>query len=299
MDLTFFGSDQYSAIVLKHLFETPKLSIKHVITTRQKPVDKRGNPLSHSVEEIAIKHNLKLSYYQDFIKNPHNLSDQAIIASFGHILPESIIDLYPAGILCLHPSLLPQYRGATPVPTAIAMGEKITGVTLFQLTVKIDQGDILAQEKLPISPDDTSPTLLTKLFESGASLLTDYLNSPSPPPTPFQAEKLFFTTRFTRDTGFLTWDTFNKLASDSLPNPAEITNPLLRNRLSYNIPNKPLTALHDLVRALSPWPGVWTIAPGKRGDLRLTITSALPEITVKLPGKPNPITLEDLTRYYL
>jgi len=295
MQITFFGSDEYSQIVLSHLLASPASHQITLITTSS----------DSSPAKLAAQNDLSTILYpqtQPLIKDLH--PKLGVLASFGAILPPEVINLFPAGILCLHPSLLPQYRGATPVPHAIALGEKTTGITLFKLTSRVDEGEVLARQELEIAPGDTTPSLLSKLFSLGSTILLQHLQPTSDYKVPnlvnlSPPKKVIFTRRFTRDTGYLTWETFRTIVSGSFPNLENIANPLLKLRLSDNPPNKPIEALHDLTRALTPWPGVWTTAPGKKGDLRLVITSALPTIKVKLPGKPQPISYQNFCQYYL
>lgn len=290
--LTFFGSDEYSAIVLTHLLKDENTKIVSVITDPG-----RDNP----VETLAKEHDLPLISFPALKDSSKDLlAPLGVLASFGHILDQSVINLFPSGILCLHPSLLPQYRGATPAPHAIALGDKATGITLFTLSSKVDQGEIISQQEEPILPEDTTPTLLTRLFTLGSNLLISHLSQPTR--SLFVGIKLdhppIFTRRFSRQSGFISWDTLLTMISGTLPDASMLKSPLLKLRLTNNPPQSPLTALHDLIRALTPWPGVWTTAPTKKGEMRLVITSAKPEVMVKLPGKPKPISWSDFTKYY-
>jgi len=94
-----------------------------------------------------------------------------IAVAYGKLLPQAAIDLFPKGILNIHYSLLPLYRGASPVESALRNGETVTGVTIQQMVLEMDAGDILAQEEMAIAPEDTTITLRPKLIEVGADLL--------------------------------------------------------------------------------------------------------------------------------
>lgn len=101
--------------------------------------------------------------------------DYAIVVAYGKMLPQSLIDSFPRGILNVHYSLLPKYRGASPVESAVRNGETATGVTIQKLAFAMDAGDIFAQKELPIGESETAPLLKQRLIAVGAELLIDTL----------------------------------------------------------------------------------------------------------------------------
>jgi methionyl-tRNA formyltransferase len=101
----------------------------------------------------------------------------AIVVAYGKIFPQALIDAFPLGAVNVHYSLLPKYRGASPVETALLKGEKVTGVTIQQMAFEMDAGDILAQEEVPIGSNETSKELKPRLIATGASLLVNLLHS--------------------------------------------------------------------------------------------------------------------------
>ena len=101
--------------------------------------------------------------------------DYAIVVAYGKIFPEALITSFPKGVINVHYSLLPKYRGATPLETALLAGESETGVTIQKMTKELDAGAILAQKIIPIAPDETARELRPKLIELGAQLLIDTL----------------------------------------------------------------------------------------------------------------------------
>lgn len=305
-NLIFFGADQYSAIVLEALINVGIATIASVITDQGKPKDRSQLVGPNPVDKLAKEHNLKILYYpsnQDemnsFIDSTKSISaDLGIIASFGHILPPNLINIFSDGIINIHPSLLPQYRGATPVPYALALGDEMTGVSIFPITADVDNGNILFQSNEPILPTDTTPILLARLFARGSKLIIQYLQGsvPCKPSTNYKVRNLVMTHRLTRDSGYVEWPVFQKLRQLEIPSSSETTNELLRIRLTNN-PSGPI--MSDLFRALYPWPGIWTIAQTKKGDLRLSLESVKPEITVKLAGKPRSISYNVFAANYL
>ena len=99
----------------------------------------------------------------------------AIVVAYGKLLPQSIIDFFPEGVLNVHYSLLPKYRGASPVEAALLHGDRETGVTIQQMTLRMDAGDIVATRTLPIPETDTIRDLRPRLIEAGAELLVEIL----------------------------------------------------------------------------------------------------------------------------
>ncbi len=311
--LIFFGSDRYSAIVLTHLLEhrnTGKLENFVVITDRPKPVGKDKSIATNPVEKLAIERNIKVSYYPSNDNEMNNLvaelSKQAsesnqvygLCASFDHLVPASIIDTFGGNLYNLHPSLLPQYRNVSPVQYALALGDLQTGITLFRISTGIDNGEIVGQVAEPIEQGDDTPSLTSRLFEKGAGLFLDFLQNSEiniNKDSNLVSGKQIFTRRLTRDSGYLEWDVFQSLLKNAKIDPSMITNHLISLRLQHNPGGNMMS---DLLRALSPWPGVWTNAKTKKGDLRITLDSLDP-VKIKIAGKPNPISYDDFKKYYL
>ena len=177
MKIVFFGSPEFSAIILEKL---AKNNFKPVlaITSLDKPVG-RDQVLTSSVTKIlAEKYGIPVLQPKD-LEDPvfkqvlGNIQpDLIVVAAYGPpYLPDWLLAFPKYGCLNLHPSLLPKYRGASPIPYAILNNEKETGVTIMRMSEKIDGGDILAQEKLEILPTDTTLILTRKLADLGGSLL--------------------------------------------------------------------------------------------------------------------------------
>lgn len=101
--------------------------------------------------------------------------EYAIVVAYGKILPQALIDVFPKGVLNIHYSLLPAYRGASPVETALLHGDTVTGVTIQQMVYKLDAGDVLAQKEVSILPTETTRELRPRLITEGAELLADLL----------------------------------------------------------------------------------------------------------------------------
>ena len=201
--IIFFGSDQYSQIVLETLKKSPDLEIIKVI--------KDKNELQ-SLEKADFR------------------PDLGVVASFGALIPQEVINWPKKGLLNLHPSLLPKYRGPTPVPTAILNGEKETGLTIIKVDEQIDHGPIVAQFKETIKKEDTSESLLNRLFAMGSEVLVTIIPSFLEDRIEIKKQdhiKATFTKKLTRDDGKIDW-------------------------------LKPTDYQERFVRAMFPWPGAWS-----------------------------------------
>jgi len=313
LSLIFFGSDIYSTTALQHIIDnqsTAKIDNITIITDRPKPVGKDRTLTLSQVENIAIRQNLKVSYYPNnpdekiiFINLLENTKKAGkmlgLCASFDHLIPTDIISIFAGDLYNLHPSLLPQYRNVSPVQYAIALGDTTTGITLFRISPSIDDGEIIAQAQEPILPDDTTPTLTPRLFKKGAYLFLQMIQGSELclPTHKNKVPNLVFTKRLKKDSGFVEWPALQKLLNDQPITADDTQNELLLLRLTNNPQG---LILSDLLRALTPWPGVWSLVPTKKGELRITLISnsgsLIPDILIA--GKPNPINISDFTRYY-
>lgn len=174
--IVFFGTDDFSAVSLRALIDTGFL-VRAVVT---KPDSRkgRGRELAKPiVKEIAEAHNIEVWQpltASEISENIKNLTSQTgnkplgVLVSYGKIIPQHIIDLFDPGIINVHPSLLPKYRGPSPVETAILNGDTETGVTIMQLSAAMDAGPIYTQSVTPLSGTETAPELEQKLAEQGA-----------------------------------------------------------------------------------------------------------------------------------
>lgn len=305
--IIFFGSDQYSASVLATLIAAPNIVISAVVTTPGKPEKKTSDIIPNEVTKLANTHNLKVFIYpsnQDDLSNftsdlkstLSGANSLGISASFGRILPAPLLSLFPRGVYNLHPSLLPQYRNVAPVPYALAMGDQTTGITLFRMGAGVDNGQIIAQASAPINPTDTTPTLLSHLFNIGADMLIKWL-ADKKPNTPIHqyTDQLIFTRRLTRESGFVEWEVLQQLLRGEPLQAWDTSNPLIKLRLTHH-PDRNTNILPDLIRALTGYEKVWTTAPTKKGDLNISFPA--PDL-VLIPGKPRPIPYSDFAQYYL
>jgi methionyl-tRNA formyltransferase len=176
----FFGTPEFGAIVLGRLIEAGYRPVL-VVTQPDRPVGRSGTPQLPPVKRVALQHGLQV-FQPATLKSPDAVEhirssapDIIVLAAFGLIVPVEILKIPPFGCLNVHPSLLPRHRGPTPIQTAIAQGDEVTGVTIMLMDEGIDTGPILRQASLPISPTDTCESLTKKLADLGARLLIETL----------------------------------------------------------------------------------------------------------------------------
>lgn len=180
-----------------------------------------------------------------------------VLASFGAIVPEKVIKLFPLGILNIHPSLLPKFKGPSPIQFTILAGEKETGVTIIRLDTEVDHGPIVAQEKVALSSTETTQELKYQLFAKGAEMISSIIHTLELSRPLHQAQqdhsKESFTKKIERADGEISLD---------------------------NIPNS--EQLDRMIRAYYPWPTVWFRTPinGREKLIKL-----LPDKKIQVEGK--------------
>jgi methionyl-tRNA formyltransferase len=177
--IVFFGTDQFSAVSLRQLISSG-FTIGAVVT---KPDSRkgRGREMQASiVKQIALQHSIpvlqpvKMSeIIEPLVKITAELGESpvGVLVSYGKIIPQSVIDLFQPGIINVHPSLLPKYRGPSPVETAIYNGDTETGVTIMQLSAAMDAGPIYSQTMYSLNSTATAPQLESELAQAGAEQL--------------------------------------------------------------------------------------------------------------------------------
>jgi len=237
ISVVYFGTYHFSAHILESLIQSGDFDIKLVITQPDRPVGRKKEIQSSPVKLIAQKYNLKIDQ-PETLKN-YNLTqktDLNITCQYGLIIPKTILETAVHGSINVHTSLLPKYRGASPIQSVLINGEKETGVTIMMMDEKMDHGDILRQQKIVIDPEDVYETLNQKLLAIAPNLLIetvkDYINGKISPQTQ-NHEMATFCREFTRDDGKIDWE-------------------------------KTATQIYNLYRGLTPWPGIWTEWKEKR-----------------------------------
>ncbi len=178
MRIIFLGSPEFAVICLKKLLET-KHEVLCVITQPDKPGN-RGNITPPEVKIFAESQGIDVYQFPKIARDGVELikklkPDIMVTAAYGQILSQEIINIPSYGIINVHASLLPKYRGASPVQSAIIAGEKETGVTIMQTEAGLDTGDILSVSSIQINGTETAGELMISLAHLGAELLVETL----------------------------------------------------------------------------------------------------------------------------
>ncbi|HUD20971.1 MAG TPA: methionyl-tRNA formyltransferase [Candidatus Saccharimonadales bacterium] len=270
--IVFLGSDDFSATIFDALLEA-KLGTIAIITETAKPAG-RGRELQEPVmANLAKRNNLAVFQPETKVELTEIVKqlqpDLLILASYGRILPEETLNIPAYGSLNIHPSLLPKYRGATPIQSAILGGERETGVTLMVMNPVVDEGEIVAQEKNAIASNETTTSLKEKAARTGAGLLIKnlpiYLSGQSRLEKQTSSE-VSATKKLTKEMGEIDWQ-----------NSAEV--------------------IDRQIRALNPWPGTFTWLGNQRLKILEVILHGdrLELVTVQLEGK-KPADWKDFVR---
>ena len=180
MRVVFLGSPEFALPALRRLIASEH-EVVAVVTQPDRPAGRGRGLRPPPVKELAQAHGLpvlqpKSVNGSDALDAIRALKpDALIIAAFGQILKQPLLDIPKRGSLNVHASLLPKYRGAAPVAGALLAGEETAGVTIMEVVLALDAGPVVAQRSLAIEPDDTTGTLTQKIAELGADLLVDVL----------------------------------------------------------------------------------------------------------------------------
>jgi methionyl-tRNA formyltransferase len=240
MRLIFLGTPDFAVPTLDALVSAGH-TILEVVTQPDRPKGRHQTLTPSPVKIAALRHGLTVWQperirHADSVAHLRALALEAmVIVGYGQIVPRSVIDIAPLGIINVHASLLPELRGAAPIQWSIARGYEKTGVTTMRIDAGLDTGDIALQWETPVDPDETAPELSPRLASAGANLLLETLDGlakgtirPAP-----------------QDSTRATWA------------------PILKKedgRIDWTLPAK---TIHNLIRGLQPWPGAFTMFRGQ------------------------------------
>lgn len=236
--IVFFGTPDFAVASLRKLLDDG-FNVVAVVTATDKPAGRGHRMLSSAVKDFAVSRNIPV-LQPEKLKDPNFLAQlkafdaQLFIVIAFRMLPESVWQMPPMGTFNLHASLLPRYRGAAPINHAVMNGDKETGVTTFMLKHEIDTGDILAQERITIGPNENVGSVHDRLMELGADLTVDtvrHLLKGDIKPVPQE-----------------------ELIHDTEPTPAP---KIFKDNCRIDW-TRTAAEVHNFVRGLSPYPGAWT-----------------------------------------
>lgn len=248
--IVFFGTPFFAAEILRYLLEN-HVPIVAIVTQPDRPKGRSlqlsPSPVKLVTQEFAptipIFQPEKASQ-EPFLKDLAALkADLFVVAAFGQILPQKLLDIPPLGSINVHPSLLPKYRGATPIQSSLLDGAKGTGVSIQKMVLKMDAGDVISTVKMDIPASMTFGELEKKLCDLSKPLLLSIIHSYEkgiPPGTPQDPNLATYCTKIELEQGEIDW-------------------------------NRPAQELHNLIRAFSPRPGAWCWVHSNHDKKRLKI----------------------------
>lgn len=283
MRIVFFGTPYYVLPIVEALNKSFREvsnegSVVAVVTQSPKPAGRKQQLQFSAVDEWAHKKGIpKFFNPMDIIKEGID-ADVAVLASYGEMIPQQLINYFKYGILVIHPSLLPEFRWASPVPAAIVTGQQETGVSVIKMDNKWDHGPVVTTMKAEITPSDTYGTLRDRLFDKSAELVIQMLPAfikGKIHPKPQDDKKASFARMITKEDSFIPpLYLESALKGKSAKGTWQI--PFIKvNDRPYSVkPNA--TAIGLFVRAMDPSPIAWTqIKIGKTEQiLRLKILKA-------------------------
>ncbi len=257
MRIVFMGSPDFAVPSLDALVEA-RHDVRLVVTQPDRQSGRGRKVLPTAVKTAARSHGLSVL---DFGKGDRKRvtgavlaekPDAVVVVAFGHILREPLLSTPPRGCINVHASLLPRWRGVSPVQYSILHGDTWSGVTIMRMDEGVDTGPVLAQRSLPIGPEDTAGDLLDRLAGQGADLLIHTLRGMANGQVEARPQNdvgAVYAPKLTRTLSALRWD-------------------------------RHCVTVHNQVRALAPWPGTTTYL----GDQLLKVNEARP-CTVHASGK--------------
>jgi len=289
---------EYSSWILTALITSSEVEIIGVLTTPSHLNQKTNQVVKNPVQVVAETHNLPvftpteiadttLPEIEETVGKPELL----ITAGYGKLLPPTWLSWPTIAALNLHFSLLPKFRGANPAEWAFLLNEKITGVTLIEMSPEFDTGKMVASASLNIKAEDTRETLYAQLYHLGAeklatmvsryvafrqdqslesadSQITWYLPPQSQPPSPTP-----YANRFQRDDGFVTWSGLQSVFEGKTA-PIGDFSQLLQKALKSGQLAAEAAFVERAIRALRGFPSLWTLIPTTKGPKRLKLLSS-------------------------
>lgn len=241
MKIVFMGTPDFAVPALKALAESAKHEVSLVVTQPDRPRGRSGKPAPSDVKLCAEQYGIPV-FQPEKVREEASVerlrrenADIFVVAAFGQLLPKTILEMPRFGCINIHGSLLPAYRGAAPVQWAVLDGQKEAGDTIMQMNEGLDTGDILMQESIPLSADETAGSLYDKLSSMGGPLLLkalDAIEEGNVTPVPQGDSGTHYAKMLRKEMGNIDW-------------------------------TKSAGEIGRLVRGLNPWPSAYTHWNGK------------------------------------
>lgn len=263
--VVFMGTPEFAAVSLRHLLAWDGCEVVGVYSQPDRPCGRGQQCRASAVKVVALEHGLPVYQPVNF-RNPEDVqtlrdlkADVLVVAAYGLILPQSVLDAAPMGAINVHGSLLPRYRGAAPIQRAVMNGDPVTGITIMQVELALDAGPMLMQRALGIGVDDTAGKLHDELAELGGRLLVTTLErmvAGTITPMPQDDALATYAAKLAKADGLVDW-------------------------------NRPAVEVHAHVRGVTPWPAAhFTLCLEGRKPMRVTIEPGAigPELEKPVPA---------------
>jgi methionyl-tRNA formyltransferase len=244
MKVVFFGTPKFAIPFVEHLHADEEIKLEAIVTQPDKPVGRKREMTPPPVKEFAQKIGVQVFQPEKTKNNPEfiqTIKDLKpgfiVVVAYGSILPKEILEIPKYDCINVHASLLPRYRGASPIQSALLNGDKETGVSFMSIDEKLDAGDIYLLKKVTIADDDNQESLFEKLSDIGATLLPSVLRDIRDEiltPIPQHENLATYCTKISKD--------------DAQVHPGK---------------EDAITIINKL-KAFTPWPGIYMIFKGKR-----------------------------------
>jgi methionyl-tRNA formyltransferase len=240
MRIVFLGTPEFAVPTLDRVVGAGH-QVLEVITQPDRPKGRKQQLTPSPVKAAALRHGLPV-FQPERIRRPESVEhlralapEAMVVVGYGQIIPQSVIDIAPLGIVNVHASLLPELRGAAPIQWSIARGYAVTGVTTMRIDAGLDTGDTIHRWETPIGPDETAPQLSVRLAEAGADLLIRTLADLAAGrahPQPQDNARATLAPILKKEDGRIDW-------------------------------THPAQSIHNLIRGFQPWPGAHTSFRGQ------------------------------------
>jgi methionyl-tRNA formyltransferase len=261
MRIIFFASASIGFPLLDALLASPLDEVVCVVTQPDRPAGRKKKLTPCPVKAYAQEKNLPILSPEKVGDSVEELrafhADLFVVVAYGQYIPSSVLDLPLQRAINLHPSLLPMYRGSSPIQWALANGDTVTGSTILYVSHKMDAGDIILQREVPIGPDDNAVSMERHLSEVGAELLmeaVDQIRTGTVQARPQDDAAASEVRKLVKEDGQINWAL-----------PAEV--------------------LNNRIRAFVAWPGCFCEAPTRNGSQRVKVFRARVEEGSGAPGE--------------
>ena len=262
MRVVFFGSASIGFPLLDALLASSADDVVAVVTQPDRPVGRKLKLTACPVKELAQEKGLnvlcpeKIGSEESLTALKDLVPDLFVVVAYGQYIPQAVLALPANGSINLHPSLLPKYRGSSPIQWALVNGDTATGVTILYVSQKMDAGDILLQREVPIRPEDNAITLEPILAQAGAALMmeaVEQIRAGTVNAQPQDEAAAIEVRKLVKEDGRLDW-------------------------------TLPASVLNNRIRAFIAWPGCFCQAPVRSGMQRLKVLEARVESGSGEPG---------------